>query len=223
MRSKWIIFLILLGGCYPLPEQDLTSEPLDPSSADTLTQGSDNCPDSLGHLDSPTDTLQISLDGYQPLYPARPRGCTIFGNHLIAFADTLSPDSALLTLLSLTEWSDLTSANNATNPQLPIQIAQTYFEADLDQWRIPSADEARRLRTTFGSETYAFTQLNLLLATLNAPAITLTDGSTNARYLCDDGQKSFSFVSGTSITTAGSKASHYRLRLVKSIRMRVRE
>lgn len=42
----------------------------------------------------------------------------------------------------------------------------------------------------------------------------------SARYLCDEGQKSFSFALSTTISAAGTKTTTYRLRLVKRLRLK---
>ena len=42
----------------------------------------------------------------------------------------------------------------------------------------------------------------------------------DARYLCEDGTKSFSFAPGTTIATAGTKATTYRLRLVRTLHLK---
>ena len=55
-----------------------------------------------------------------------------------------------------------------------------------------------------------------LLESASLPPIALTEGSENARYLCDEGRKTFSFVPSSTIAKAGTKAATYRLRLLTS-------
>jgi len=178
-----------------------------------------------------------------------PQPCTLYNNtHVIVFSDPLSCDSVALTLISLQEWADLPSANHTDSPNEALLLSESYEEEELDGWHIPTTEEAKRLRSTYSSNTQIFntdvetvtiagftitttsyppttglTALNAILSSQGAETITLTQGSNNARYLCDGGQKSFSFVSGTSISAAGTKVQHYRLRLVKTIKMQVRE
>lgn len=69
----------------------------------------------------------------------------------------------------------------------------------------------------------AFESLNALLLTLKASELHLTDGTTNVRYLCEDATRTFSFVPGTTISAAGTKATTYRLRLVKALRLKLKQ
>lgn len=71
--------------------------------------------------------------------------------------------------------------------------------------------------------TPSFESLNALLFTLEASELHLTDGATSVRYLCEDATRTFSFVPGTTISAAGTKATSYRLRLVKSLRLKLKQ
>lgn len=71
--------------------------------------------------------------------------------------------------------------------------------------------------------TPSFESLNALLFTLEASELHLTDGATSVRYLCEDATRTFSFVPGTTISAAGTKATNYRLRLVKSLRLKLKQ
>lgn len=150
---------------------------------------------------------------------ALPSACSLWRDHLVAFIDSLSPNVTELTLLSLYDWSNVASANHVDRSQEAAIMAQGYTELDLSDWRIPSTDQAKRLRDTYGSNLPAFEQLNALLRSIEASEIQLQTGNDNARYLCDDGLKSFSFVSGTTISSAGTKATNYRLRLLRTLRV----
>lgn len=69
----------------------------------------------------------------------------------------------------------------------------------------------------------AFESLNALLRTLEASELHLTEGATNARYLCEDATRTFSFAPNTTISTAGTKTTNYRLRLVKTLRLKQKQ
>lgn len=71
--------------------------------------------------------------------------------------------------------------------------------------------------------TPSFESLNALLLTLEASELHLTDGATNVRYLCEDATRTFSFAPNTTISTAGTKATNYRLRLIKTFRFRQKQ
>ena len=136
---------------------------------------------------------------------------------------------ARILLLSKSEWSNLPSALNITNPQVPLLIPATYCEGTLKDWRIPTAAEAKALKNTYTPSQSsgpilggrAFESLNALLTSVEAPNLQATDekGGT-IRYLCEDATRSFSFVSGTSISAAGTKATNYHLRLIKTIHLK---
>lgn len=178
---------------------------------------------SLSERDTTTisgDTTHISFDDPIGIDSTliNPMPGTRYGPHVIAFVDYFAADSALLTLLSLAEWSDLTSADHTDHPFDPTLVSG-YCENDLMDWHIPTADQAKRLRTVYGSDTQSYTLLQHLLDSVGADPLTLRLGSDNARYLCDEGHKTFSFVSGTTTAKAGTKASNYRLRLVRTLRV----
>lgn len=133
---------------------------------------------------------------------------------------------ARITLLSKSEWSDLPSALNATNPSAALAIPTTYSEGTLRDWRIPTAAEAKIIKTTYTTSQSsgpilggrAFESLNALLTSVEAPNLQATDEKGNTiRYLCEDATRSFSFAPGTTISAAGTKTTTYRLRLVKPL------
>lgn len=154
---------------------------------------------------------------------ALPSACSLWRDHLVAFIDSLSPNVTELTLLSLYDWGNLPSANHTTRPDEALQLTVNYTELDLSDWYIPTTAQAKRLRDTYGSNLPAHDSLNALLRSIEASEIQLQTGNDNARYLCDDGLKSFSFVSSTTISSAGTKATNYRLRLLRTIRVTTKQ
>lgn len=170
------------------------------------------------------DTIHISFDdtsATDSLPHVFPVPCTLYQNHIVAFVDTLAPDSALVTLISLYEWSNLASAYHESRSDEARSIALCYQEQNLTGWHIPTADEAKRLRTTYGDDTEMFAHLNNLIASIGAHPLTSQNGDSNVRYLCEDAQKTFSFVSGSSITKAGAKVTAYHLRLLCTLPVRI--
>lgn len=176
-------------------------------------------PSSSGTVDADTSDSSggtVSPDGLpQPLSQWS-------GHFVVGYLDaegnpveTSLASSSNLLLLSIADWSDLTSALNESNPTLANDIADTYSENDLTNgWRIPTEAEARYLSKLYRDNPDSFDQ-----ALLNADAdpIALTDSKgNNLRYLCQDALKTYSFKAST-ITNAGATVKTYHLRLVRTI------
>lgn len=163
------------------------------------------------------DTIFINFDDLPPVDSAEvPTSLPAFvDGHLVVFADTLA-DSLRLTYLSLVEWEGLPSANHVSDSLQARDIADAYQEMALLKWHIPSVEEAKRLRALYPGDSESFAMLCSLLESASLPPIALTEGSENARYLCDEGRKTFSFVPSSTIAKAGTKAATYRLRLPTS-------
>jgi len=116
--------------------------------------------------------------------------------------------------ISLIEWTDLVSAKNEENPTQATTIASEYTEGELTDWRMPTADEAKELKSLYGGSNLA--ALNQDLQSLGGtPLGDVDEKGESVRYLCDDGMKTFSFANGTTVSGAGAKAT-YRMRLVHS-------
>ena len=103
------------------------------------------------------------------------------------------------------------------NADMALQYAQQYVEDDISGWAIPTTAEVRMLQQSFGG--IALTELNAVLTQEGlSPFLDYEPNSSTekARYLCDDGKKSFSMAGTTAPSKAGEKKK-YRLRLVKEI------
>lgn len=207
-RSIFLL-LLLITSCEKI---DLTPEdstvPDDPSSSLTDT--------------IPTEILEVD---------AIPAPCTLWRGHVVALVEPINGSSAtppfkegweaMVTLLSLHEWSNLPSALNTADPTVASTLADSYQEYDLTHWRIPTTAQAKALKAAYPATAVPepvgepVESINALL--LQAEGIPLTP---SARYLCEEGTKSFSFAPGTTISTAGAKATTYRLRLVKTLHMK---
>lgn len=138
--------------------------------------------------------------------------CYIWNGHIVVNEKRSDSGGIELLLLSLYEWSDMPSANHVTDSTLARVVAERYQEMDLCEWHVPTQEEAKYLRTNYESGSVSLERLNTVLAENDALVV-----SGDARYLCNEGRKSFSFAPGTSIANAGSKTKTYRLRLVKRV------
>lgn len=218
MRYSFLFLVLLLVSCGQLELADIPEN--NPSSADLPLPDEDTLP---------SETILVS---------SLPTPCSIWQNHIVALvtpvpeASASGSSEALVTLISLYDWGDLPSALNEANPTFASSIAQGYQEYDLSDWRIPTAAEAKALKAAYpapapgglpsapvpeASASGLSGLLNLLMQAEGLPLI------PDARYLCEGGQKSFSFSLGTTISTAGTKTTTYRLRLVKTLRLKLQQ
>lgn len=127
-----------------------------------------------------------------------------------------SGPTATLTLLSLSDWSDLTSALHADTPTTATDLAQSYTEYDLTGWRIPTEAEARQLSQLYRDDPDTFD--SLLLEAQASPIVLTDDKGNNLRYLCEYALKTYSFKNNT-VTNAGATVRTYHLRLVRTLRV----
>ena len=95
---------------------------------------------------------------------------------------------------------------------------QAYFENDMKDWAVPTEEQARALKKQYGGN---FDELNLLIEQQKGDTLHVYTSSSNARYLCEEGTKTFNFAANGSITSAGT-STKYRLRLVKKIHVVVK-
>lgn len=178
---------------------------------------------------SSSRATEVSSSGFQATVPeASPSG---FQATVPEASASVPYQEARITLLSKSEWRDLPSALNATNPAAALAIPATYSEGSLKDWRIPTAAEAKALKSAYPLQSSgpilggrASESLNALLTNIAAPTIQATDekGAT-IRYLCEDATRSFSFAPGTTISAAGTKSTTYRLRLVKTLHLKLKQ
>lgn len=200
MRYCLIFLALCLASCGEIEFPGGSVDPAQPSVPDA----------SVPHEEElPSETI---------LTDVLPAPCSLWRDHAVALVarvqGTAAASEALVTLISLYDWNALPSARNASAPTLATSIAQGYQEYELTGWRIPTADEAKALRGTYA----ATEDLATLLHAADASPIDMS-----ARYLCEEAQKTFSFAPNTTVSTAGAKASNYRLRLVKTLRLKLEE
>jgi len=140
--------------------------------------------------------------------------------HIALWTDTLSENKLLAWLLSQNEWENVASAYSETQSSQATDIADSYSEGgnqcNLKGWMLPSKEVANQLKITYGAD--ACVPLNNIIAqTQGMPLSQTTNKGEKVRYLCNNGQNTFTLASAkSSLTKAGSKAT-YRLRLVKQV------
>lgn len=136
-----------------------------------------------------------------------------WNGHIVALVENASSTEADLMLWGLTEYLDVYAPGAAGHSGDMQALVNAYQESGLDTWSVPTADQARALRKEYGGK---FDDLNAVIETLGGDLITVSTSSNNARYLCEEGTKTFNFAESGSITSAGTSVK-YRLRLVKVI------
>jgi hypothetical protein len=142
---------------------------------------------------------------------------TLWGNHIVAYVSELNETQWSVYLLSREEKVEVPSALSGENSDMALQYAQQYVEDDISGWAIPTTAEVRMLQQSFGG--IALTELNTVLTQEGlSPFLDYEPNSSTekARYLCDEGMKSFSMASNSIIANV-SGTKKYRLRLVKEI------
>ena len=121
-------------------------------------------------------------------------------------------------LLYREEKTEVPSAMSTDDdPSAALKLADSYVEDGLSGWNIPTTAEAQMLQESLGGD--ALMDLNVMLTNEGLPPFLdyeLNSTTEKARYLCDDGKKSFSMAGNTSPSKAGEKKK-YRLRFVKEI------
>lgn len=167
--------------------------------------------------DASSDSIPSSTDTLRSFI--LPQKCSIWRGHFVALVDSISPREAYLTLLSLRDWPGMVSASNANAPTQASDTADSYSEAALDSWHIPSEEQARRLKSAYPQGSALLRQANDLFLSLGADTISLQTNSAKSRYLCQQATKSFSFCTGTNLTNAGATIKTYHLRLSRLIRL----
>ena len=142
---------------------------------------------------------------------------SVWEGHVVAISSNVTDKSAELTLLSLEDWSDMTSATNATTPDMAKNAAAGYEEYGLKDWRIPTEEEGRALYSAYNSST----SISEAIGQAGGKPIVIQENSKNVRYLCSEAVKTFSF-SVNSVTDAGATTKNYHLRLVRTVQVEVR-
>lgn len=142
-----------------------------------------------------------------------------WNGHVVALVENATATEADLLLWSLTEYDNVYAPIAEGHENDMQALVNAYEENGLQGWSVPTADQARELRKEYGGK---FDDLNAVIEMLGGNLITVSTASNNARYLCEEGTKTFNFAESGSITSAG-KSVKYRLRLLKVIHAIVAE
>lgn len=132
----------------------------------------------------------------------------IWNGHFVVTKPYADATSAELLLMSLEEWE--TTTDNANN------IASNYVEGDMANWRMATEDEMQTISTTAGSSTH-INDVNEILRKYGDPIY------SNEEYLCANLEKFVNMGSSGLFNTFLSKTGTLRLRLVKTIRVKLAE
>ncbi len=149
---------------------------------------------------------------------AIPEPSSVWNGHIVALVENATETEADVLLLGLREMKNVYApAAEGHETQMQDSI-QAYFENDLKDWTVPTEEQARSLKKQYGGN---FDELNLLIEQQQGDTLHIYTSSSNARYLCEEGTKTFNFAANGSITSAGT-STKYRLRLVKKIHVVVK-
>lgn len=141
-----------------------------------------------------------------------PAALTVWNGHMVVDATDVGNGRASLLLMAVVDYNNQTSALNEKSPSVAPTIARNYSEYDLNSgWRIPTTEEARTIYNRYSNNPDMFANM---MAEAEADNIVVKDEKgNNIRYLCDEGNSTFSFYS-SQVVKAGATISTYHLRPV---------
>lgn len=144
---------------------------------------------------------------------AMPTSCSVWNGHIVAMVENVSPESAVITLLSLRNWRGMTSALNEKTPDMASDVAYAYAENGIVGWEIPSEEDAKEIKKLYNESSLASA-----IQTAAADTIVLkNEKGDNARYLSEQATRTFSFQSSGKTGAAGASNSDYYLRLIRKV------
>lgn len=150
---------------------------------------------------------------------AIPEACSVWDGHVVALVDNVTETSADLLLLSLSEFTNIHSPKAQGYESEMSATAAAYGEDAMRDWSVPTEAQARALRAEYAGE---YEALNDVLGSQGADLVDVySSGNNNARFLCEQGTKTFNWAKSGSITTAGTSVK-YRLRLVKVVHVELK-
>lgn len=156
--------------------------------------------------ESPTDNPGQGTDTGDDV-TGFPEPGTMFKGFFVVSVEKQSATTATAMIMSLKDWSGLASAKNENGREDDAEKAMAnYSEGVVTEWLIPDADDVVTLQSMCANG--KIDAVNAVLQSAGASPI-----DTSSRYLCNEAQSTFSFVSG-SISAGGTVKSDYHLRLV---------
>lgn len=147
-----------------------------------------------------------------------PEQCDKWEGHIVALVENATETEADVLLLGLKEFTGVYAPAAEGHEGDMSAIAEAYSESNIKDWTVPTEEQARSLKKQYGGN---FEELNIIIEGLQGDFLDVYTSSNNARYLCEEGTKTFNFAANGSITTAGT-STKYRLRLVKKIHVIVK-
>lgn len=152
---------------------------------------------------------KVVESGYIPPY-------SIWNGHAVALVKEIDEHTEELLLFSLKEWTDVSaSVKNSKNINMADSIANSYVEGNLDGWKIPTKDQAKKINEIYYEN--CATPLTDLLSLLDGGEVGVWSTEDNARYLCEGATQTYDFKQLNRVSSAGA-GPLYRLRLVKTVR-----
>lgn len=212
----YLVAILTMLSCQKIDIEDIAAANSKSGSSTSTTKKDDTSVDNEEVDEASSGTLQELPDGTL-LFPE--------DSHIVAVSLSEDTDTHDVMFISLYEWNDIASFYSDVDNGQASSIAERYSEGGVKGWRIPTRDDAKRLCGLYYSYVEYDTdclcdsllQLNEHITSLGGRALRawqLKNNHPAYRYLCEDGQYSFSLKSGSNITKTGAKTK-YNLRLVK--------
>ncbi len=170
-------------------------------------------PDVNAVIGNDEDSSENTEDKSVVKVSAIPDAFTEWEGHLVALVSDRTETSAILTLLSLRDWSDMTSAINTSTPDMARTEAESYEEYGMGLWSIPSEDEGKLLTVA-----YREGSLRDAILSIGCDTIALTKKSGNVLYLSENATRVFRFNANYT-RDAAAGPTDYHLRLVRRVRV----
>ena len=179
------------------------------SGEDNTDPENGNEPDEPEGGEAPEENPEDGTEGEtEYLVSALPQPADICNGHLVAIKVSADATSAELLLMSLKEW--LVTPEEALNIE--------YIEGDgtnkLTDWRIPTKDEMETISSTIGNN---LNKTNSVLEDAGGDKLV----QAQEDYLCENATKRTVLGQKTSVSAQANEK--YRLRLVKTIRVKLAE
>lgn len=162
----------------------------------------DNDSDNTGSTETPDDTEETDTFIVSEL----PDADTIWGYFYVWQVTSLSATESKAILIAPDQWYTL--AADAAG------LLEAYEKDDISGWRMFTTEEAVAFRNQFQA---SINDLNTFISEYGFDRFKYTDG---ARYLCNDGQSTFSLANNR-ILDAGKTVDYY-LRPVKTVRFKLK-
>lgn len=148
-----------------------------------------------------------------------PASCSVWNGHIVALVESSSPESAVLTLLSLRNWDKMTSSLNANTPSMASDAAYAYVENGMAGWEIPSEADAKEIKKLYNESTLASTIQEAAADTI----VLKNEKGENARYLSEKATRAYGFSPDSNVGKAGASNTDYYLRLVRKVNIVLRK